>query len=203
MHGATTDPADFDVLMNRLINGDKDAPRELVERYGPHIVRSIRRRFRTQRMKTLYATEDCMQSVWASIFCDLERLKKLESPQQLINYLAGVASNKLVDNNRRHSSQKNNVGLEKSVEQKAEAFSVEAEDPSPSQIAAARDEWEHQTKKLSRREKTVLSLHLEGHSSSEIARQMDVTGRGVRHIIGNISSLLFGRKQQSDEPSQN
>jgi len=150
--------------MSRLVSGDKEAPRELVERYGPHIVRSIRRRFRTQRMRTLYATEDCMQSVWASIFSDLHRLKKLESPQQLINYPAAVASNKLVDNNRRHSSQKNSVGLEKSVEQRSEAFSLEAEDPSPSQMAAARDEWEHQTSKLSRREKTVLSLHLEEHS---------------------------------------
>jgi DNA-directed RNA polymerase specialized sigma24 family protein len=124
--------------------------------------------------------------------------KKIESPQQLISYLAGVASNKLVDNNRRHSSQKNNVGLERSVEQKSEAFSVEAEDPSPSQMAAARDEWEHQTRKLSRRERTVLSLHLEGHSSNEIAKKMDVSGRRVRHIIGNISSLLFGRSSNQE-----
>lgn len=136
-----------------------------------------------------------MQSVWASIFSDLERLQELESPQQLINYLATVAANKLVDNNRKHSSQKNNVELEKSVDRKAEAFSVEAEDPSPSQLAAARDEWEHQTKKLTKREKTVLSLHLEGHSSSEIAQKMDVTGRGVRHIIGNVSALLFRRNE--------
>ncbi len=199
MQSAATSSFDFDVLMRRLIAGDKDAAQELVDRYGPHIVRSIRRRFRSQRMRTLYGTEDCMQSVWASIFCDLERLRKLESPQQLINYLAGVASHKLVDNNRRHSSQKNNVGLEISVEQKSEAFSIEAQDSSPSQMAAARDEWEHQTRKLSRREQTVLSLHLEGHSSNEIARKMDVTGRGVRHIIGNISTLL-GRRQPPSEP---
>jgi RNA polymerase sigma factor (sigma-70 family) len=194
MQSSATDFSDFDALMNRLIAGDREAPQELVDRYGPHIVRSIRRRFRTQRMRTLYATEDCMQSVWASIFSDLERLRKLESPQQLINYLASVASNKLVDNNRRHSSQRNNVGLETSVDEHSEAFSIEAEDPSPSQMAAARDEWEHQTRRLSRREQTVLSLHLEGHSSDEIARKMDVTGRGIRHIIRNISALLLGRR---------
>ncbi len=196
MQSSASESSDFDVLMKRLLAGDEDAPQELVDRYGPHIIRSIRRRFRTQRMRTLYATEDCMQSVWASIFSDLVRLKKLESPQQLVNYLATVASNKLVDNNRRHSSQKNNVGLEKSVDQQSESFGVEADDPSPSQMAAARDEWEHQTAKLSQREKTVLSMHLEGHSSNEIAETIHVTGRGVRHIIGNVSALLSGKKQR-------
>jgi DNA-directed RNA polymerase specialized sigma24 family protein len=76
MQSTGTNLTDFDVLMSRLISGDTDAPRELVDRYGPHIVRSIRRRFRTHRMRTLYATEDCLQSVWASIFSDLERLQK-------------------------------------------------------------------------------------------------------------------------------
>ncbi len=179
--------------MERLTNGDPDAPRELVERYGPHIVRSIRRRFRTQKMRTLYATEDCMQSVWASIFCDLERLRELDSPQRLIKYLATVAANKLVDNNRKLSSQKNNVQLEKSVDGKPEAFQVKAEDPTPSQMAAARDEWEYQTNRLSQRERTVLSLQLEGHSSQEIARRMDASGRGIRHVIGQISNVLLRR----------
>ncbi|MHC4879015.1 MAG: RNA polymerase sigma factor [Planctomycetota bacterium] len=188
---------DFDRLMQRLTSGDADAAQELVDRYGPHIVRSIRRRFRTQKMRTLYATEDCMQSVWASIFSDLERLRELDSPQRLINYLATVAANKLVDNNRKLSSQKNNVELEKSVDGKPEVFHVEAADPTPSQMAAARDEWEHQTKKLSRRERTVLSLHLQGHTSQEIARRMDASGRGIRHVIGQISSALLRRGNTS------
>ncbi|MBI1311053.1 sigma-70 family RNA polymerase sigma factor [bacterium] len=188
--------ADFDTLILRLTNGDKDAPRELVERFGPHIIRAIRRRFRTQKMRTLYETEDCLQSVWASIFSDLERLRELESPQQLVNYLATVAANKLVDNNRRHSSQKNNVGLETSVESEADAFEMEAADPSPSQMAAARDEWDHQTKKLTNREKTVLSLHLAGHSSGEIAQQMDVTSRGIRQMIAHVSDVLLRRRMR-------
>ena len=190
--------ADFDLLMERLTNGDPDAPQELVERYGPHIVRSIRRRFRTQKMRTLYATEDCMQSVWASIFSDLERLRELDSPQRLIKYLATVAANKLVDNNRKLSSQKNNVQLEKSVDGKPEVFQVKAEGPTPSQMAAARDEWEYQTNRLSQRERTVLSLHLEGHSSQEIARRMDASGRGIRHVIRQISNVLLRR---GDTPS--
>ena len=187
---------EFAALMGRLLNGDKDAPRELVDRYGPHIVRSIRRRFRTQKMRTLYATEDCMQSVWASIFSDLERLRELESPQQLINCLATIAANELVDNNRKHSSQKNNLELECSVENNHAAFRVESIDPSPSQMAAARDEWEHQTKKLTNREKTVLSMHLEGHSSNEIAQQMNVTGRGVRHMVSSVVSTMLRRNSR-------
>lgn len=188
----------FDQLMNRLMNGDPSAPEELVEHFGPQIVRSIRRRFRIQKIRTLYATEDCLQSVWASIFANLNRLTELKSPQQLVNYLATVASNKLVDNNRRHSSQKNNVGLERPLEQGDGMLAVPASDPSPSQTAAACDEWEHQTSRLTDREKTVLSLHLEGHSSSEIARRVNVTGRGVRHIIGQVSSLLMKRTARQD-----
>ena len=84
----------FRELLDRLQDGDVTAAEELVDRYGPHICRAIRRRFRSRKMRILYSTEDCLQSV----FAQMDRIAKLESPEHLMRYLTRVACNKLVLN---------------------------------------------------------------------------------------------------------
>ncbi|MDA1160496.1 MAG: hypothetical protein O2983_12890, partial [Planctomycetota bacterium] len=69
---------DFKSLMRRLGDGDAAAAEQVVDRYGEHVTRAIRRRFRTRKIRVLYGTEDCMQSVWGSIFSDIDSVAKID-----------------------------------------------------------------------------------------------------------------------------
>lgn len=179
---------DFKNLLQRLSDGDITAAEELVDRYGPHIVRAIRRRFRHRKLKISYSTEDCLQSVWGSVFCNMDRLVRMESPNHLMHYLARVAMNKLVDQDRHLRAQRNDVERECSLpgSQTADRFGLQSPGPTPSAQVAAKDEWEQKTKGLSSEKRTILELRAMGHTSEEITEQTEYSGRGIRRISRSV-----------------
>ena len=184
----------FRSLLEKVNRGDAGAAEQLVHSYGPHVVRAIRRRIRSRKMKVLYNTDDCMQSMWGSVFAERERIAKLESPDHLVKYLARVACNKLVDQDRHLRAQRNDVYRECALPgtETGDRFGLAAGDPTPSQQVAVQDEWEHKTSGLSSEKRTILELHRQGHSSEEIAAQMECSGRGIRRILQRFREL-FGR----------
>ena len=183
---------DFRILIDRLQTGDVSAAEELVERYGPHICRAIRRRFRTRKLKILYSTEDCMQSVWGSVFANMERIAEIESPDHLMRYLSRIAFNKLVDQNRHYHAQRNDVDRECAIpgSQTADRFGLVDPGPSPSHKVAVDDEWEQRTKGLSSEKKTILELKAQGHTSDEIAERTSYSGRGIRRMLSQLGELF-------------
>ena len=86
--------------MRGVREGSQDAGWKLVETYGPHILRVVRRSL-SQDLRTKFDSIDFVQAVWASIFAEPTRLATFEQPEQLIAYLAAVARNKVVDEFRR------------------------------------------------------------------------------------------------------
>lgn len=184
---------DFKNLLHRLQEGDRAAAEELVLRYGPHIVGSIQRRFRRQKLRVLYSADDCMQSVWGSVFCNLDKIAQMESPEHLMHYLAKVASNKLVDQDRHLRAQRNDVERECALpgSQTADRFGLASPGPTPSAQVAAKDEWEQKTKGLSIEQRTILELRAMGHTSEEIAEKTEYSGRGIRRILDQLSGLFF------------
>jgi len=188
---------DFKSLMRRLGEGDASAAELVVDRYGAHVTRAIRRRFRTRKMRVLYGTEDCMQSVWGSIFSDVDRVAKIETPEHLMQYLAKVAGNKLIDRDRKLRAQCNDVYRECDLPD-AEGpgqSALATGDLTPSQAVAIDDEWDVRTKGLSTEKRTILELHRQGHTSDEIAEKTDRSGRGIRRVIQQFRDML---KRNSD-----
>lgn len=188
---------DFKSLMRRLGAGDASAAEQVVDRYGCHITRAIRRRFRSRKMQVLYGTEDCMQSVWGSIFSDIDRVSKIETPEHLMQYLAKVAGNKLIDRERKLRAQYNDVYREcdlPETDQPGQSALTSGE-PTPSQAVAIDDEWEVRTRGLSTENRTILELHRQGHTSDEIAEKTELSGRGIRRVIQRFRELF---KRKSD-----
>jgi DNA-directed RNA polymerase specialized sigma24 family protein len=183
---------DFQLLLDRLKSGDVQAAEELVKKYGPHVVRAIQRRARSNKMRILYSTEDCMQSVWGSIFGDREKMAKIQSPEHMVRYLARVAYNKLIDQDRHQRAQRNDIYRECPLpgEDTQDRFGLVDGDPSPSHKALVEDEWEHQTRGLSSAKKTILDLHRKGHTSEEIAVHTEYSGRGIRRIIHQFTEMF-------------
>jgi RNA polymerase sigma factor (sigma-70 family) len=190
---------DFKSLMRRLGDGDAAAAEQVVDRYGEHVTRAIRRRFRTRKMRVLYGTEDCMQSVWGSIFSDIDRVAKIDTPEHLMLYLAKVAGNKLIDRDRQQRALCNDIYRECDLpESKANGQGgLTSGDLTPSQAVAIDDEWNVRTKGLSTEKRTILELHRQGHTSDEIAAKTDRSSRGIRRVIQQLREM-FGNDSDPD-----
>jgi len=194
---------DFKLLMRRLGKGDASAAEQVVDRYGAHVTRAIRRRFRTRKMRILYGTEDCMQSVWGSIFSDVDRVAKIETPEHLMQYLAKVAGNKLIDRDRKLRAQCNNVYRECDLPEPGapDQSALATGDLTPSQAVAIHDEWDVRTKGLSTEKRTILELHRQGHTSDEIAEKTERSGRGIRRVIQQLRDMFKRNSKFDDERS--
>lgn len=188
----------FQDLMTRLRAGSDDAARELVAEFAPHVYRAVKRRFRHRRVRVFYETDDCIQSVWFVVFSHMERVASCEDPKRLVNYLARVASNKIIDRHReifgRNSDgfQDHLESLEGDVESDDRVVSHEL---TPSQRAVIREEVQLQTRELSAEKQTIFNLFNEGYNSIEISERMEgrVSDRGIRRVLTDIFDRLRGR----------
>jgi RNA polymerase sigma-70 factor (ECF subfamily) len=182
-------PNDFDALMQRLRDGSEEAARELLERYGDHILRVVRRKLH-RRLRAKFDSVDFVQAVWASFFADGPQRYAFDRPQALIAFLVTLAQNKVVDAVRqRFVLQKHNVNRERALDGSvaAQAAGVSARDPSPSQVAVANDEWRRLLAELPARYQRMLELLRKGYTQREIAAELGVNEKTVRRVLDKLS----------------
>lgn len=186
---------EFRDLLDRLRDGDESAAEQIIDQYGPHLVSAIRRRIRSRRVRLVYETEDCLQSVWGSVFANRERIAEMESPQHLMRFLARVATNKLVDKQREIAGRNQNRALVVPLpgSESADRFQLATSDPTPSAQASLAEEWEIRTKDLPDEKRTILELRREGHTSEEIAARTGYSERGVRYILKQFRETFVDR----------
>lgn len=84
----------FRTAIEQVCAGSEEAARHLIDDYGPHIQRVVRRKLNHQ-MRSKFDSEDFVQMVWISFFAEPTRIAQFEQPDELIRYLAGMAMNKL------------------------------------------------------------------------------------------------------------
>ena len=136
-------PSEFAELMERVHDGSQDAAWQLLEKYGPHVKRYVRRSLNPE-MRSKFDSLDFAQVVWASFFREPDRFRRLESPTALLAYLASLARNKVAGEARRRlKSIKNHVNREIGFGELAEDLEIRCPnpDPSPSAVAIARERW--------------------------------------------------------------
>jgi len=132
---------DFRELIRKVREGSEDAAREVVERYGNALRRAIRRRL-DQRLRSKFDSVDFTQGVWNSFFHSVGDLVQLDSPQDLMNYLLGMAHHKVSNENRRRLEyQEYNVNREQSLEglEEQHLLQIPSPDPSPVDVAIAHE----------------------------------------------------------------
>ncbi|NOX55263.1 MAG: sigma-70 family RNA polymerase sigma factor, partial [Planctomycetes bacterium] len=91
----STAPTEFAQLMQRVKAGSNQAARELLDRYGDHILRAIRRRL-GRRMRSQFDSVDFLQATLASFCAHPSWLSRFDRPDALIKFLARVATNKVI-----------------------------------------------------------------------------------------------------------
>ncbi len=179
---------EFKDLMQRVRDGSEDAARELLDRYGEHILRVVRRKLHRE-LRSKFDSVDFVQAVWASFFADIPLRGSFDRPQALIAFLVTLAQNKVIEVVRqRMKTQKYNINRERPLEAAApDAAAVASRDPTPSQVAIANDEWRRLLADLPARYQRMLELLREGHTQKDIARELGVNEKTVRRVLEKLN----------------
>lgn len=180
----------FAQLIDRVRSGDEHAAALIVERYGKHVRRAVRR-ILPGRLRSLYDSEDFGQAVWKSFFAERSMLDQFHDPAQLIAYLAALARNKVIDESRRRLvSQKHNLNRVQAAAWDSAVAPVDHRNPSPSDVVMADEAMTRLTESATGQTRAILQLRLAGCSSREIASITGLHERAVRRAITYLATSV-------------
>ena len=172
----------FQQLLRAVAEGDESASESLVEEYGSHILRAVRRRM-NRGIRDRFDSEDFAQAVWASFFGHLSVVSRFESEGELAGYLGRMASNKVIDAGRRQKSRPESNSAEAALPQVVKDNRRKVSQPTPSQFAVANEQWDQLTENEDDRHHQLLRLLRDGATHAEIAEKMGISDRHVRRIL--------------------
>jgi RNA polymerase sigma factor (sigma-70 family) len=188
----TMDIPNFQRLMREVLTGSDAARREVIETYGPHILRIVRCRLHMP-LRRQFDSLDFAQSVWASFFAAPAERLAVRSPEELANYLAKIATNKVADAFRhRVDAQKNDIRRDQSLEllHNGAKEAVDPRQPSPSQIALADDDWENALKHFNAHARSVLTLIRCGYSYKEVSSITGFHPKAIQRLVKQLKVRL-------------
>src|SRR4051812_39041854 len=88
--------SEFSTLMQQIREGSEAASRVLVDRYGTHVLRIVRRKLNSA-LRPKFDSQDFVQAVWASFFAFRTNFFHFDSPRQLAAFLTELAQNKVIE----------------------------------------------------------------------------------------------------------
>lgn len=180
----------FASLLERLRKGSDGAARLLIDSYGPHVLRIVRRRLNRQ-MRAKFDSLDFVQAVWASFFARRDDLVRFTRPEEMIAYLGAMTANKVIDETRtRLEANRRNVRREELLEPGTPRHdkALTAPQPSPSEAVALKDLWEALLVDQPSYYRRILQLRRAGLPYGEIARQLGTNERKVRRVLEKLVS---------------
>lgn len=193
------DQQDFRLLMQRVRDGCPEAAQQLFTGYGEHITRVVRKRMH-RKLRSKFDSGDFVQAVWASFFALDLNAYQFDCPEALIGFLMNLARNKVVEEVRhRLHTLKHDVTREQSLYDSSgyPAGEVAARQPTPSEIAVAREQWDRLLQDQSADHQRILVLLRQGYTPSEVAQQL---GRSIKTVRRLICKLATGSR--SHDPSR-
>jgi RNA polymerase sigma factor (sigma-70 family) len=174
--------------MGRVRAGDTAAVQTLCERYGQHVLRAVRRKMH-QRLRIRYDSQDFTQAVWASILAVSPDRFTFANPEELVRYLARMASNKVVDVYREQNGPTRDVSRERPLDASG-APVADRRASTPSQVAIADERWEQLLSQVAPAHRAVVQMLRDGHTYLEIAERLHVHTKTIQRIVRNLSERL-------------
>ncbi len=191
----TAENSRFAQLMRGIQEGSEEARRELIDEYGSHILRIVRRRLHHQ-LRRQYDSIDFQQAVWGSFFHISRERLNFQSPKELSRYLATMTIHKLTDAFRnRLRTQKNNLNREKSFDDiEAKYARSDRRQATPSQFALADEVWQKMMTECDRakdaRFRQVFAMLRDGHSYAEISAQTGIHLKMIQRLVRKVRERL-------------
>ena len=180
--------SEFCDLIKRLQAGDDEAGEYLVEVFGPHIMRVVRRRL-DRRLQSKFDASDFRQDVYLSLLRKKSINKLANNPSRLAAYLANMARNKVVDQFRKRViNDKYDVNKEYSLHHadKVHPNALGSNDPTASQVAIANEIKDDLLASLTPKYRNVVLLKQNGATYTDIARTLKIDRKTVRRVIERL-----------------
>lgn len=181
----------FRQLLEDLAAGDEGASKAIVDEYGSHILRAVRRRM-NRGMRDRFDSQDFAQAVWASFFGHISVVSRFQTQGELAGFLGRMASNKVIDAGRRQQTRREK-NTPDTLPQVVVDNRLKVSQPTPSQFAVANEQWDQLTDNEGDRNQELLRRLRDGATQAEIAEKMGISDRHVRRILKR-----FARKQDRD-----
>lgn len=190
------DNQDFASLMRRVQTGSDGATRDLIDRYGHHILHVIRRRL-SRRLRTRFDSGDFEQAVWASFFTGVPKDRTFASPDDLIAYLLAMTHHKVADAYRQQGQKQESEMLPlrplEVVLGNQSLAEPAARTPTPSQVFIAEEQWDRISRDLPQGSRQILKMLRAGHSHEEIAQHLGINRRTVRRLLHLLNHRVTER----------
>ena len=182
-------PKDFGRLMERVRTGCPEAARELFDEFGGHVRRIVRRKL-DPRLRPQFDSTDFTQAVWASFFATPREQFAFDTPDALIGFLVGMASNKVAEayRNRMRTAKRDPRREQALAAMKGHEASGPQDpgQPTPSKVAVANEEWELLQKDLSERYRLALDLLRCGHTHTEAAAKVGMNPKTLQRLLRRL-----------------
>ena len=181
---------EFSSLLEQVRQGSEEAAWDLIERYGEHILRVVRRSLH-EDLRSKFDSHDFVQAVWVSFFNSRSKIVNFQTSDDLIRFLATVARNKVVDEHRRRLHHtKYNVRREISLDDRTLIQKEKLPDnhATPSQVAVARERWQNLMAAQPDVYRRAITLRYQGQTYQRIAELVGLHERTVRKFF----EQLFG-----------
>jgi len=176
----------FDSLLALARSGSEEALTILVNRFSPHVYRSIRRSL-IRKMRRATDSDDIAQSVWRSFFANRDKHLAIESPAQLRGFLARMAAHKAIDRGREFQSRQtdeNEISLSEEGGENTNA--VKRRIPTPSEELIAQEALEALSKSVPEKFAAVIRKRAEGATLAEISEELGVPLRSLHRMLQHI-----------------
>lgn len=168
-------------LLQRFRAGDAEAAEELVRRYTPVIRHVVRERL-PDRMRGEFESMDFAQEVWLAVCKAPLASANFADARDLKEYLARVATSRVVDALRSRSAGTRFTGSRDLGLTEAEG----GPDPTPSQFAIADERWRTISESLPEEHVAVVERLRQGFTQQEIAEQTGWSLRTVNRILQRV-----------------
>jgi RNA polymerase sigma factor (sigma-70 family) len=169
----------FADLVVRLRAGDPAAAAELFSGYEPAIGAAARSRGADTRLRRLFDSVDVCQTVLASFFARMVLGQyQLNSPEDLVKLLVGMARNKLITQVNRHRAGIRDYRRTEAVD--GAPVQPAPRTPDPARQAAATDLLAEVYRRLSPAERRLVDLRQQGVEWAAIAETVGGTAQALR-----------------------
>lgn len=179
----------FADLLQNAIEGSTEAAQLLHERFAPHLRRVIRRKLALP-LRRFFDSYDFLQDVWASFYAAPPVPGIFTRPQQLVAYLAAIASHKVTDAFRhRLQTSKHNANRQIPLDDTLMERLGEptARTPTPSQVFAEQEQWDRLIAGQSSQNRLILELLREGYTHEQVAAKVQVNEKTVRRLLNTLA----------------
>jgi RNA polymerase sigma-70 factor (ECF subfamily) len=178
---------DFRTLMRGMLAGDPDAADRLCRTYQSHILRVVRHRL-VRRLRVRYDSLDFVHDVWASFFAKPPEKVWFDRPEELIGYLERMAQFKVGQALRqRTGTRKHGMGREMPIDgDDSWQDRLPARTPTPSQVAAAEDEWARMLEGRPPLHQSILHALRNGWTYREIADKLQTNEKTIQRLVRRL-----------------